>query len=81
VNNMISSGYAFKYVQEVIDDFEEKHYPDLSEAVILFSKINHTKVEPQYIYMGHEKLTFNERHPLYQKIFREEFSTCLKSMR
>lgn len=77
----MSSGYDLKYVQEVIDDFEEKHYPDLSDAVILFSKINLTKVEPQYIYMGHEKLTFNERHPLYQKIFREEFATCLKSMR
>jgi len=73
--------YSIKNVQEVIDDFEDKPYPDLSGAVILFSKINYNAKEPQYIYIGYEKLAFNERHPLYQKIFREEFSTCLKSMR
>ncbi|MHA2181840.1 MAG: hypothetical protein ACXAAH_10485 [Promethearchaeota archaeon] len=57
---------------EVIDQFEEEFYPDISEAVISFSNIGE-KDESKYIYHGHEKMHFNERHLKYQKIFIHEF--------
>ncbi len=58
--------------QEIIDQFEDEFYPEISAAVIPFSNVDTSK-ESQYIYLGHEKIPFNERHPKYQKIFIYEF--------
>ena len=57
---------------EIIDQFENKFYPDISEAVVPFSSVGN-KEECKYIYHGHERIPFNERHPTYQKIFIREF--------
>ncbi len=58
--------------REIIDQFEEEYYPDISDAVVPFSKVNPSK-KSQYIYEGHEKIPFTKRHPTYQKIFIYEF--------
>ena len=58
--------------QEIIDQFEDEYYPDISNAVIPFSNVS-TKADFQYIYEGHEKIPFTKRHPTYQKIFIYEF--------
>ena len=65
-------GEFIKDNQEVIDNFEERNYPDLTGAVMSFSKITDMKV-PQYVYKGDEKMPFTERDPEYQKIFIAEF--------
>jgi hypothetical protein len=57
---------------EIIDQFEDDFYPDISDAVIPFSNVG-IKEEEQYIYDGHEKIPFNKRHPKYRKIFIKEF--------
>ena len=57
---------------ELIDQFENQFYPDLSEAVVSFSDVGE-KNEEKYIYHGHERIPFNERHPTYQKLFIREF--------
>lgn len=62
----------YTFFQEVIDQFENEFYPDISEAVISFSNFR-DKNECKYIYHGYEKMPFNERHPTYQKIFIHEF--------
>jgi len=57
---------------EIIDQFEEEYYPDISGAVIPFSNVGTSK-ESQYIYDGHEKIPFTKRHPAYQETFISEF--------
>ena len=57
---------------EIIDQFENEFYPDLSEAVVSFSDVGE-KNEEKYIYHGHERIPFIERHPTYQKLFIREF--------
>ena len=57
---------------EIIEQFEDDFYPDISEAVVSFSDLGN-KVECEYIYHGHERIPFNERHSTYQKIFIREF--------
>lgn len=57
---------------EIIDEFEDEFYPDISAAVIPFSNVG-IKKEEQYIYYGYEQIPFNKRHPTYQKIFIYEF--------
>ena len=47
----------------------------LSDLVISFSKFC---TPTQYIYYGHEKIPFLERHPVYQTILKEEFSDALR---
>ncbi len=62
----------YKFFQEVIDQYENEFYPDISEAVIAFSNLG-SKNECKLIYYGHEKIPFNERNPTYRKIFIHEF--------
>ena len=68
----MSLGDKITIFLEIIDQFEEEYYPDISGAVIPFSNVGTSK-ESQYIYDGHEKIPFSERHPTYQKIFIYEF--------
>ncbi|MFX1532252.1 MAG: hypothetical protein ACFFBC_14140 [Promethearchaeota archaeon] len=63
---------VIKIYQETIDQFEENFYPDISGAVLHLSDINKNE-ESDYIYNGDEEIPFNERHPEYQRIFKEEF--------
>ncbi len=58
--------------REIIDHFEDEYYPDISDAVVPFSKV-FTNKESQYIYDGHEKIPFTKRDSIYQKIFVKEF--------
>ncbi|MHA1988486.1 MAG: hypothetical protein ACW98D_17790 [Promethearchaeota archaeon] len=60
---------------EIIEQFENQYYPDISEAVVPFSDLGY-KDESEYIYHGHERIPFNERHPTYRKIFIREFLTA-----
>jgi len=68
----MSLGDKITIFREIIDQFEEEFYPDISGAVIPFSNV-YTNKESQYIYDGHEKMPFTKRHPGYQKIFIYEF--------
>ena len=63
---------VIKIYQKSIIQLEEKLFPDISGAVMPFSDTNKFK-ESQYIYNGDEEIPFNERHPEYQQIFKEEF--------
>ncbi|MBY8986530.1 MAG: hypothetical protein KGD65_15775 [Candidatus Lokiarchaeota archaeon] len=58
--------------REIIDQFKKDFYPDISAAVISFKNIG-IKDESKYIYDGHEKIPFNERHSTYQEIFINKF--------
>lgn len=58
--------------REIINQFEKDFYPDISEAVISFTNIG-IKDESKFIYDGHEKIPFNERHSTYQEILINEF--------
>ncbi|MFX0082870.1 MAG: hypothetical protein ACFE94_14055 [Candidatus Hodarchaeota archaeon] len=64
--------YVIKIYQEIINEFEEYLVPDISGAVMPFSDTNKFE-ESKYIYEGDEEIPFNERHPEYQRIFKEEF--------
>jgi len=63
---------AIKIYQKSINQFEENLYPDISGAVMPFSDVNKFEAT-NYIYSGDEEIPFNERHPEYQQIFKEEF--------
>ena len=63
---------TMKIYQENIIQVEENFYPDISGAVLHLSDLNKNE-ESEYIYNGDEKIPFNERHPEYQRIFKEEF--------
>jgi hypothetical protein len=63
---------VIKINQKNINQFEENLFPDISGAVMPFSDANKFE-ESQYIYNGDEEIPFNERHPEYQRIFKEEF--------
>jgi len=62
----------YTFFQEVIDQYENEFYPDISEAVVPFSNLV-GKNECNCIYYGHEKIPFNERDPTYKKILIHEF--------
>ncbi len=68
----MSLGDKITIFLEIIDQFEDEFYPDISAAVIPFSNVG-TNEKCHYIYDGHEKIPFTKRHPTYQKIFNYEF--------
>ncbi|MHA2038912.1 MAG: hypothetical protein ACW98X_20965 [Promethearchaeota archaeon] len=68
----VEEKYAFFI--DIIEQFEDEFYPDISEAVVPFTNFGNTE-EKKYIYEGHEKIPFKERDPTYQKIFIHEFFT------
>lgn len=45
---------------------------NFKKIIIPFSDFGRSK-NPSYIYMGIEKISFKERHPVYQAIFLNEF--------
>jgi len=47
---------------------------NIKDAVISFSKIIPAPHE-EYIYTGEEKMSFSERDPVYQTLFRNEFQS------
>ncbi|MHA2390429.1 MAG: hypothetical protein ACXAEX_00530 [Promethearchaeota archaeon] len=63
---------VIKILLEIVDQFEEKFYPNLTGAVIPFSDIKELQ-DVDYIYTGDEKIPFEKRLPEYQKIFIAEF--------
>ena len=51
----------------------------LSKIVIPFSEVLGTSNVPD-VYMGHEKIPFEKRYPLYQAIMRQEFANAIKTL-
>jgi hypothetical protein len=47
----------------------------LKDIMIPFS---HFSKPEKYIYFGNEKIPFNQRHPIYQAIFKTEFAKDIK---
>ncbi len=54
-------------------DITDEKKLDFSKLTIPFSKVS-AKNRIEYIYLGHEKIPFSIRHPVYQIIFRNEFA-------
>ena len=70
----MNSTVAYKtYLKIKNPDFIIEKPLNLKHSVISFSKICTSK-NPCYIYSGNEKVAFGERHPIYQKIFKKEFT-------
>jgi len=65
-------GDSFKITQEIIDNFEDTYYVDLTDAITPFSKLNNNE-NVLYIYFGFEKIPFKLRDPEYQEILIAEF--------
>ena len=70
---MSSKSTDEEYQKIPIQDLEEPL--KLNNIIIPFSKFSNSE---QYIYYGHEKIAFSERHPVYQVIFKSEFAEDLK---
>ena len=45
---------------------------NFNKIIILFSNFGGS-IKPSYIYKGIEKISFKERHPVYQALFLKEF--------
>ena len=61
-----------KILQKGLVLTDQKLILDYSKAFISFSNMD-GNANPGYIYIGNEKIPFNERHPEYQKLFIYEF--------
>jgi len=64
----------------------EKKSEDIIEAEIISEPISLKKIiipfsefgkSQHYIYLGFEKIPFRERHPIYQKILKNEFADVI----
>ncbi len=77
---MSSKSYEkdFKDILSQGKDIKNENTLDLRKVMIPFSKIS-SKQREEYIYLGHEKIPFNTRHPTYQMIFRNEFAEAIRS--
>jgi len=54
-------------------------FKQLSEKLRLWKLKNFCKSEKLgYIYFGNEKITFHQRHPIYQIIIRNEFANVIR---
>ncbi|KKM61746.1 hypothetical protein LCGC14_1528630 [marine sediment metagenome] len=69
----------YKNVLRRAKDINDENSFDLSKLMIPFSKIN-SKERIEYIYLGHEKIPFNVRHPTYQILFRNEFVEAIRNI-
>ena len=47
----------------------------LKKFIIPFSEFGKSE---HYIYLGFERIPFRERHPIYQKILKNEFADVIK---
>ncbi len=72
---MSSRSFDKNYKNELrqAKDINNENSLDLKKVMIPFSKIS-SRQRIEYIYLGHEKIPFNTRHPTYQIIFRNEFA-------
>lgn len=71
----MSSKSIKRKFKNIIEENLTEEPVDVKELVIAFSDFIKSK---SFIYNGHEKIPFNKRHPIYQAIFRNEFTTELK---
>ena len=55
-----------------IDDTDIEDSINFDDIIIPFSDLEKSK-SPSYIYEGDEKINFDKRHPVYQKLFLNEF--------
>ncbi len=58
-------------------EISEEKVIDLKKAMISFSQLTglpHTA----FIYTGNEEIPFNETHPVYQTILRQEFADAIR---
>lgn len=78
---MSSKSYDKNYRDMIrqVKDIKIENALDLRKVMIPFSKISN-KQRQEYIYLGHEKILFSSRHPVYQLIFRNEFGDAIKSI-
>jgi len=70
----MSSKTLDKKFEDNIEEDIVKQPVNLKEFVIPFSKFGRSE---KYIYLVFEKIPFNERHPVYQIILRNEFAKAL----
>ena len=52
----------------------------LSKMVIPFSEVMGTPSTPD-VYLGHEKIPFEQRDPVYKSMMRQEFADAIRSVR
>jgi len=55
-----------------IYDIYREDFINFDDIIIPFSDFGISK-NPSYIYNGNEDINFKERHPVYQKLFLDEF--------
>lgn len=67
--------------QELLDDASIKEASlNLKDLIISFSKFG-TSSSSKYIYHGHERIPFKNRHPAYQAILRHEFAGVMREFK
>ena len=71
----MSSKSIKRKFKNIIEENIPEEPVDVKELVIAFSDFIKSK---SFIYNGNEKIPFNKRHPIYQAILRNEFTTELK---
>lgn len=57
----------------------KKKYLSLKDLVVPFSEFGGPSKE-LFIYFGGEKIPFNERHPVYQAILKNEFAKSIRDL-
>ncbi len=70
---MSSKSTDKEYQKIPIQDLEEPL--KLKNIIIPFSKFSKSE---KFIYYGHEKIPFHERHPVYQTLLKKEFIEGIK---
>ncbi len=71
---MSSKSTDKKFQKIPIQDLEEPL--QLNNVIIPFSKFSKSE---EFIYYGHEKIPFQERHPVYQTLLKREFAERIKN--
>lgn len=62
--------------EEVLDYGILKEEPlNLKGAILSYNSLRKTE---RFIYYGHEKIRFHERHPTYQAILKNEFTKLIR---
>ena len=70
---MSSKSTGKKYQKIAIQDSIEP----LKLKTVIIPYSNFSKTE-KFIYYGHEKIPFHERHPVYQTLLKKEFADGIK---
>ncbi len=72
-------GKIEKIFLERFEPTDQQIILDCSKAYMPFSNISES-TKSEYIYIGNEKIPFNERHPEYQDLLIHEFLTHNKNL-